>query len=46
MSDSSTYDNTGSQYNVTRVLTKDFTLDVAEYEKYSPLFLKYVPPSL
>ncbi|KAH8651252.1 OPT family small oligopeptide transporter [Xylariales sp. PMI_506] len=39
MSDSSTYDNTGSSYNVTRVLTSDFTLDEEAYKNYSPLFL-------
>jgi hypothetical protein len=39
MSDSSTYDNTGANYNVTRILTKDFTLDVEAYKNYSPLFL-------
>ncbi|EPE03485.1 opt family small oligopeptide transporter [Ophiostoma piceae UAMH 11346] len=39
MSDSSTYDNTGAAYNVTRVLTPDFTLDVDAYKAYSPLFL-------
>jgi Cu/Ag efflux pump CusA len=39
MSDSATYDNTGSSYDVTRVLTPQFTLDLAEYKSYSPLFL-------
>jgi OPT family small oligopeptide transporter len=39
MSDSATYDNTGLSYNVTRILTPKFTLDVAAYEAYSPLFL-------
>ncbi|EJT81694.1 hypothetical protein GGTG_01671 [Gaeumannomyces tritici R3-111a-1] len=39
ISDSSTYDNTGAKYNVTRILTKDFTLDEEEYKKYSPLFI-------
>ncbi len=39
MSDSSTYDNTGAPYNTTRVLAPDFTLDVAAYKAYSPLFL-------
>lgn len=33
------FDNTGSAYNVTRILTPEKTLDVAEYKKYSPLFL-------
>lgn len=40
ISDSNSYDNTGSYYNVSRVLnpqTQTFLLD--EYEKYSPLFL-------
>lgn len=39
ISDSSTYDNTGSPYNVTRVITKDFTLSEEAYKAYSPLFL-------
>jgi OPT family oligopeptide transporter len=39
MSDSATYDNTGSSYNVTRILTPEFTLDLAAYKAYSPLFL-------
>jgi OPT family small oligopeptide transporter len=39
MSDSATYDNTGSSYNVTRILNPDFTLNIAAYEAYSPLFL-------
>ena len=40
MSDSSTYDNTGSRYNVSRILTADFTLDEEAYKNYSPLFLR------
>jgi OPT family small oligopeptide transporter len=39
MSDSATYDNTGASYNVSRILTDDFRLDVEAYESYSPLFL-------
>lgn len=39
MSDSSTYDNTGSPYNVQRVITPAFTLNETEYKAYSPLFL-------
>lgn len=39
MSDSTTYDNTGSSYNTSRILTKQFTLDEAAYKAYSPLFL-------
>lgn len=39
MSDSITYDNTGSSYNVTKILTPEFTLDIAKYKAYSPLFL-------
>lgn len=39
MSDSITYDNTGSSYNTSRILTKQFTLDEAAYKAYSPLFL-------
>jgi hypothetical protein len=36
------YDNTGNEYNVTRILTPESTLDVAAYKEYSPLFLSYV----
>ncbi|MCJ1429740.1 hypothetical protein MMC29_007655 [Sticta canariensis] len=39
MSDSSSYDNTGSVYNVTRILTPDHLFDEAKYKAYSPLFL-------
>jgi OPT family oligopeptide transporter len=39
MSDSSTYDNTGAAYNVTRILTPEFTLNLEAYKAYSPLFL-------
>ncbi|KAI3399059.1 hypothetical protein diail_7859 [Diaporthe ilicicola] len=39
MSDSSTYDNTGSSYNVTRILTPEFTLNQEAYKAYSPLFI-------
>ncbi|KAI8947659.1 OPT oligopeptide transporter protein-domain-containing protein [Xylaria longipes] len=39
MSDASTYDNTGAVYNVSRILTSEFTLDEAAYQAYSPLFI-------
>ena len=39
ISDSNSYDNTGSRYNVSRILTPEYTLDIAKYESYSPLFL-------
>ncbi|KAL6236137.1 hypothetical protein BDW75DRAFT_250321 [Aspergillus navahoensis] len=39
ISDSSSYDNTGQAYNVSRILTPEMTLDKAKYEAYSPLFL-------
>jgi OPT family oligopeptide transporter len=39
MSDSGIYDNTGARYNVTRILTPEFTLDLEAYKGYSPLFL-------
>ncbi|KAI1128538.1 OPT oligopeptide transporter protein-domain-containing protein [Nemania abortiva] len=39
MSDASTYDNTGAIYNVSRVLTPEFTLDKGAYQAYSPLFI-------
>lgn len=40
---SSSYDNTGGPYDVTRILTSATTLDLAAYKAYSPLFLSYVP---
>lgn len=43
MSDSATYDNTGAPYNVTRVLTSNFTFNEEGYKEYSPLFIRYVP---
>lgn len=39
ISDSSSYDNTGSVYNVSKILTPEYTLDLAKYKAYSPLFL-------
>ena len=39
MSDSNSYDNTGNVYNVSRILTPNFELDLAAYQQYSPLFL-------
>jgi OPT family small oligopeptide transporter len=39
MSDSNSYDNTGVKYNVSKILTPDFTFDALKYENYSPLFL-------
>ncbi|KAI2782836.1 small oligopeptide transporter [Daldinia loculata] len=39
MSDSSTYDNTGATYNVSRILTSQFTLDEEAYKAYSPIFI-------
>jgi OPT family small oligopeptide transporter len=39
ISDSNTWDNTGNIYNVSRILTPSFELDLAAYEAYSPVFL-------
>jgi OPT family small oligopeptide transporter len=39
ISDSSTYDNTGKAYNVTRITTSQLTLNEAAYKEYSPLFM-------
>ncbi|KAI0367875.1 small oligopeptide transporter [Pilatotrama ljubarskyi] len=39
ISSRTSFDNTGQEYNVTRILTPESTLDVAKYEAYSPLFL-------
>ena len=39
ISDSQSYDNTQSVYNVSRILTPEYTLDLEKYQNYSPLFL-------
>ena len=39
ISDSGSYDNTGSTYNVSKILTPQSTLDLQKYQEYSPLFL-------
>lgn len=39
ITDSNSYDNTGMPYNVHKILTPEFTLDLAAYKSYSPLFL-------
>lgn len=39
MSTSTSYDNTGAEYNVSAILTDSKVLDLAKYEAYSPLFL-------
>lgn len=39
ISDSNSYDNTGQTYKVSKILTPQYTLDVAKYKEYSPLFL-------
>lgn len=44
MSDSSTYDNTGATYNVSRILTSQFTLDEEAYKAYSPIFIRFDIP--
>lgn len=46
MMSSHMFDNTGGQYNVTRILTPQSTLDEAAYKEYSPLFLSYVVVTL
>jgi len=40
MVDSNVWDNTGKHYNVSRILTPEFTLDEQAYKAYSPLFLR------
>lgn len=32
------FDNTGSRFNVSRIINSDFTLNVQEYENYSPAY--------
>lgn len=39
MSDSHSYDNTGSPYNVSKILTPSMEFDETKYQNYSPLFL-------
>ncbi|KAM3067181.1 hypothetical protein ACMFMG_005450 [Clarireedia jacksonii] len=39
ISDSNSWDNTGKHYNVSKILTPEFTLDLEKYKAYSPLFL-------
>jgi OPT family oligopeptide transporter len=39
MSSGTSYDNTGAAYNVSRIITPQYTLDDAKYKEYSPLFL-------
>lgn len=39
MSDSQIYDNTGSTYDTSRIVTPELTLDEQAYRAYSPLFL-------
>lgn len=36
---STTYDNTGVKYNVTRVITEDLDFDLAKYKAYSPMYI-------
>jgi hypothetical protein len=36
ISDSNAYDNTGKAYNVSRILTPQFTLDEAKYKACLP----------
>jgi hypothetical protein len=39
MVSSNSFDNTGNVYNVTRIINPDLSLNEAEYQAYSPLFL-------
>ncbi|EKD18024.1 uncharacterized protein L3040_004563 [Drepanopeziza brunnea f. sp. 'multigermtubi'] len=39
MSTGGSFDNTGAAYNVSRILTPEYTLDAQLYQGYSPLFL-------
>ncbi|KAI5778881.1 OPT oligopeptide transporter protein-domain-containing protein [Geopyxis carbonaria] len=36
---STVFDNTGKEYDVSRILTKDFLFDEEEYKKYSKVFM-------
>lgn len=39
MSTGGSFDNTGAAYNVSKILTPEYTLDPVKYAEYSPLFL-------
>lgn len=39
ISDSGTYDNRGEDYNISRIVTDQLTLNEEEYKAYSPLFI-------
>jgi hypothetical protein len=39
MSTGGSFDNTGAAYNVSKILTPEYTLDPLLYAEYSPLFL-------
>lgn len=39
ISDDLSYDNTGAEYDVARILTPELTLDLKAYQEYSPVFL-------
>ncbi|CZS90755.1 related to small oligopeptide transporter, OPT family [Rhynchosporium agropyri] len=39
MSTGGNFDNTGVKYNVSKILTPEFTLDAQRYSEYSPIFL-------
>ena len=39
INNTNTYDNTGNIYNVSRIITPQYTLDEQKYKEYSPLFL-------
>lgn len=39
ISSRSSYDNTGKEYDVHKILTPELTLDIDKYKAYSPLFL-------
>ncbi|TRM62818.1 OPT oligopeptide transporter protein-domain-containing protein [Schizophyllum amplum] len=39
LSSSTSWDNTGQEYDLTRILTGDTALNVTEYHAYSPLFI-------
>ena len=39
MVSSQSFDNTGSPYNVSRIINDDSTFNIAAYEAYSPLFI-------
>ena len=42
LASSASFDNTGQEYDLTRILTHETALNRTEYSNYSPLFISCV----